>query len=127
MSGHQNQGPNTNSLVQEECTFCEQFNSPPRPPNGQYTGLIIAGVFGFSGVAILALAFPFIRPAFRRICLPYVPATDTQVANVLKALSGRKGTLVDLGSGDGRIVSPLVNHRTFIRTFFFAMVGYCCC
>ena len=50
------------------------------------------------------------------MCLPYVPATDTQVANVLRALGGggsvlQAGTsaagrrkLVDIGSGDGRIV-----------------------
>lgn len=99
-------GPNDSSSVSgEECTFCEQFNSPYKPPNNKYKGLIIAGVFGFSGAAILVVAFPFILPAFRKICLPYVPATDAQVANVITALKGSKGSLVDLGSGDGRIVS----------------------
>ena len=42
---------------------------------------------------------------FFQVCLPYVPATSTQVAHVMKLLNGRSGTLVDLGSGDGRIVS----------------------
>ena len=41
------------------------------------------------------------------MCLPYVPATTEQVHNVLRALKGRSGPLVDLGSGDGRIVSQL--------------------
>lgn len=40
-----------------------------------------------------------------------VPATTTQVENVIKALKGRQGTLVDLGSGDGRIVSFTNNEK----------------
>ncbi|CAM9136251.1 unnamed protein product, partial [Lampetra planeri] len=32
------------------------------------------------------------------------PATSAQVDNVLRVLRGRTGTLVDIGSGDGRIV-----------------------
>ena len=51
---------------------------------------------------------PFVLPALRAVCLPYVPATTTQLANVSKALRGRSTTthpsLVDIGSGDGRIV-----------------------
>lgn len=34
-----------------------------------------------------------------------MPASKAQVGNVMKLLTGRKGGLVDLGSGDGRIVS----------------------
>lgn len=57
-------------------------------------------------VGMTALAWPFISPALRKHCLPYVPATDRQVANVLSLCrkSGAGGPLVDLGSGDGRIV-----------------------
>ena len=47
-------------------------------------------------------------PALRRICLPYVPATTTQLENIQKALQKfghtRGSKLVDIGSGDGRIV-----------------------
>lgn len=39
-----------------------------------------------------------------------MPASKAQVNNVMTLLRGRKGGLVDLGSGDGRIVS-------IIRTF----------
>jgi len=42
-----------------------------------------------------------------RICLPFVPATENQINNVLKLCrkcGGERSTLVDLGSGDGRIV-----------------------
>ena len=60
---------------------------------------------GGSAIALSALCLPFVTPALRRVCLPYVPATDVQVANVLRALKGRTGSLVDIGSGDGRIVS----------------------
>lgn len=61
-----------------------------------------------------ALAWPFLAPALRRHCLPYVPASDAQVRNVIAALRlppGAASTVrsgprrfVDLGSGDGRIV-----------------------
>ena len=54
---------------------------------------------------LLAVTTPFVLPALRKVCLPYVPATTTQVSNVLRILEGRKGSLIDLGSGDGRIVS----------------------
>ncbi len=45
-------------------------------------------------------------PAFRKYCLPYVPATTTQLENILSVLkySDRNGRLLDIGSGDGRIV-----------------------
>ncbi|XP_066581579.1 ATP synthase subunit C lysine N-methyltransferase [Prorops nasuta] len=66
--------------------------------------LILAGITGGLAAAISAICYPFVSPAFRNICLPYMPATTMQVKNILKALEGRHGTLVDLGSGDGRIV-----------------------
>ncbi|OQR71556.1 protein FAM173B-like [Tropilaelaps mercedesae] len=71
----------------------------------------------------MVICGPFVLPAFRKICLPYVPATSTQassdldklnrvshfqISNVLNALKGRRcKSIVDLGSGDGRIVTTL--------------------
>lgn len=55
----------------------------------------------------MAVAVPFTFPAFRKICLPYVPATDAQVKNILRCLKNRRGNMIDLGSGDGRIVRHL--------------------
>lgn len=79
---------------------------------GMNTGLVIAGVAGATALAISAAAIPFVAPALRRVCIPYVPATTEQLANVSRALSlatssnsNKKGTLIDLGSGDGRVVS----------------------
>lgn len=77
----------------------------PSSTSSRSFGLSLAAVFGFTGLATLAVAFPFIKPGFRKICLPYVPASDVQVFNVQKALKGSKGTVIDLGSGDGRLVS----------------------
>ena len=70
------------------------------------TGLFLAGATGLTALGISALCFPFVAPALRRVCLPYVPASTSQVENVVKALtlSKAKGRLIDLGSGDGRIV-----------------------
>lgn len=83
-------------------------------------GLVTVGIFGGLATATIAVALPFVWPAFRKIVLPYVPATTTQVENVLQALKHRRAHLpeskpkitsadqprmIDLGSGDGRIVS----------------------
>ena len=37
--------------------------------------------------------------------VPFLPSGKTQTQNVMKLLRGRRGCLVDLGSGDGRLVS----------------------
>jgi len=71
-------------------------------------GLIATGVLCGSLVALYAAAAPFVAPALRRVCLPFVPATPAQVDAVLGALRTRSGPLVDIGSGDGRIVRVVI-------------------
>lgn len=93
--------------TKDECDFCSQFHSDSLPESlskGKSIGLTIAAILGASSLAITAVSIPFLSPGLRRICLPYVPATDAQVANVLTVLKGCSGTLIDSGSGDGRIV-----------------------
>ncbi|XP_048961756.1 ATP synthase subunit C lysine N-methyltransferase isoform X2 [Canis lupus dingo] len=68
-------------------------------------GVLITGIVGGTLVAVYAVATPFLTPALRKICLPFVPATTKQIANVVKMLHCRRGSLVDIGSGDGRIVT----------------------
>lgn len=72
--------------------------------NKKRWGLIATGLVGGSLIALYAVATPFVTPALRKVCLPFVPATPAQIENVLKVLHRRTGTLVDIGSGDGRIV-----------------------
>ncbi|XP_017794750.1 PREDICTED: protein FAM173B [Habropoda laboriosa] len=79
-------------------------SSPNIPQKRSKLGLYLIGITGGIGIAISVICIPFVSPAFRKICLPYVPATTQQVQNVLHALEGRSGSLIDLGSGDGRIV-----------------------
>ncbi|XP_064597513.1 ATP synthase subunit C lysine N-methyltransferase-like [Liolophura sinensis] len=67
-------------------------------------GVVILGISGVVFGGIYAATAPFLTPALRKICLPFVPATTAQVRNVLSVLEGRSGTLIDIGSGDGRIV-----------------------
>ncbi|XP_013920404.1 PREDICTED: protein FAM173B [Thamnophis sirtalis] len=67
-------------------------------------GVLLPGIIGGTLVALYSVAIPFIAPALRKHCLPFVPATSKQIENVLITLKGRKGMLVDIGSGDGRIV-----------------------
>uniref|UniRef100_A0AAY5KN69 Protein FAM173A n=1 Tax=Esox lucius TaxID=8010 RepID=A0AAY5KN69_ESOLU len=68
----------------------------------------IAQIAAGSGLAVYTMWAGLLMPGFRKVPLrlqvPYLPASRIQVQNVMKLLSGRKGNLVDLGSGDGRIV-----------------------
>ncbi|XP_044513054.1 adenine nucleotide translocase lysine N-methyltransferase isoform X1 [Gracilinanus agilis] len=61
-----------------------------------------------AGLFVYAVWAGFLMPGFRKVPLklqvPYVPASKRQVQNVLNLLQGRSGKIVDLGSGDGRIV-----------------------
>uniref|UniRef100_A0A0K0FSC6 ATP synthase subunit C lysine N-methyltransferase n=1 Tax=Strongyloides venezuelensis TaxID=75913 RepID=A0A0K0FSC6_STRVS len=77
---------------------------------GWSVGTIIAGSIGVGALGITALSVPFVAPAFRRVCIPYVPATPQQLANISKALEKchNIGSLIDLGSGDGRVKSLLM-------------------
>ncbi|XP_036918894.1 ATP synthase subunit C lysine N-methyltransferase [Sturnira hondurensis] len=80
-------------------------------------GFFFTGLVGGTLVAVYAVATPFITPALRKICLPFVPATTKQVENVVKMLRSRRGPLVDIGSGDGRIVIAAAKEG-------FSAVGY---
>ena len=80
-----------------------------RRPELTSVGKTLIGVFAAGFVGVGALALPFLLPAARRHCLPYVPATGEQVENVRRLLArggeaAKLRPLVDLGSGDGRIV-----------------------
>lgn len=69
------------------------------------TGKILACVTGGVAVGVSIICIPFtVLPALRKVCLPFVPATTEQLLAVSKALAGRSGKLLDVGSGDGRIV-----------------------
>ena len=52
-------------------------NPGGKPPRRM--GLIIAGMVGGLGLGVTAITIPFLLPALRRVCLPFVPATTTQV------------------------------------------------
>lgn len=68
------------------------------------TGKVLIYVTGGVALGISLICIPFTVPALRKVCLPYVPATTEQLLGVSKALAGRSGKLLDVGSGDGRIV-----------------------
>lgn len=74
------------------------------------TGKIILCAFGGSFVTLVGVTLPFLMPALRKVVLPFVPATDIQVSNVMKCLTSNSGKLIDLGSGDGRIVLAAGSH-----------------
>ena len=95
-----------------ECKECMELQAEfAKNPGGlppRRAGLIIASVVGGAGLAITTICVPFVLPALRRVCLPFVPATSSQLNNVRSALQGRTSCpparLLDIGSGDGRIV-----------------------
>ncbi|KAG8456594.1 hypothetical protein GDO86_002392 [Hymenochirus boettgeri] len=61
---------------------------------------ITASVYGLWAMFV----FPGFRKVPWRLKVPYLPSSTTQTDNVINLLRGRKGKLVDLGSGDGRLV-----------------------
>lgn len=70
-------------------------------------GKVILGVTGAAAIGLVLVTTPFVTPALRKICLPYVPATERQISNILLMAQVSKcpgSQLVDLGSGDGRVV-----------------------
>jgi hypothetical protein len=71
--------------------------------------LIYSSYPPWSGLTVLAV--PFLTPALRRHALPYVPATRQQLDNIFNLLkqysTAPRRHLIDLGSGDGRIVNGL--------------------
>lgn len=73
---------------------------------------------GTVGVGITIAMVPFLLPALRKYCLPYIPATEVQIKKVCEVMKGRKGAVVDLGSGDGRVVCTdavtLHHHRLLV-------------
>ena len=115
LSTSNNVKPTSSASDDVDCLECKmlqkQFEENPGGKPMSKTGLILAAVTGGAAIALSAICLPFVTPALRKYCLPFVPATNQQVENVLKALSinckssqniSRK--LVDIGSGDGRIV-----------------------
>ncbi|XP_055607427.1 ATP synthase subunit C lysine N-methyltransferase [Uranotaenia lowii] len=72
------------------------------------SGKLLIGLTGGVAVGLSIVCYPFVAPALRKHCLPYVPATTKQIANVLasieKSRAGGAHRLLDIGSGDGRIV-----------------------
>ncbi|GAA50615.1 protein FAM173B [Clonorchis sinensis] len=93
------------------------------------------GVISGCGLTVACLTYTlsaFIAPAFRRVCLPFVPATPVQLDNIAKILltqrksacSSTLGPIVDLGSGDGRVMGELENKlRQELKPNTFVVAG----
>ena len=93
----------------------DDASKPKERPTLTRTGKILLGVSAASFVTVFAVTTPFILPALRKFCLPYVPATTQQVENVVRMLRTSSGKLIDLGSGDGRIVSRKIRVKVSQR------------
>ncbi|XP_050077937.1 ATP synthase subunit C lysine N-methyltransferase [Anopheles maculipalpis] len=82
------------------------FDGQSRQKGTSLSGKILIGVTGGIAVGLSIVCYPFVAPALRRHCLPFVPATPNQIRNVLSFVKPSAGgsRLLDIGSGDGRIV-----------------------
>ena len=110
-------------------TVHPQVKSGVRPRSNWVASVGVA-VFGGLSISLLAISLPFVWPALRAHVLPYIPATDSQVKNVLRLVRGhRPSSLIDLGSGDGRIVcmpsmyQSIDIHLTIIQVIECARIG----
>jgi len=65
---------------------------------------LLGGIAVVTG-GVLVVSAPFLTPVLRgKLALPYVPANPRQIEMVLAVCKQRGGAMVDLGSGDGRVV-----------------------
>ncbi|XP_074652963.1 ATP synthase subunit C lysine N-methyltransferase-like isoform X2 [Tubulanus polymorphus] len=80
------------SSAKSECKECHELdlfgNDDPKKDTKKISkrGWLILSVSGVAFGTFYAVATPFVMPALRKICLPYVPATSKQVRNVIKLL-----------------------------------------
>lgn len=81
-----------------------QSSKPSAPTKLSTVGKTLIYTTGGLALGVSIVCIPFVSPALRKVCLPYVPATTEQLSGVAKALANRSGKLLDVGSGDGRIV-----------------------
>lgn len=80
----------------------------------KYLGRILIGLSTGIAIGLSVVCFPFVSPALRKFTLPYIPATDNQIKNIMKVLPKNPKEIVrvcDLGSGDGRIVIEAAKRR----------------
>lgn len=83
--------------------------SSAEPSSIDWTTLFYVG--GASVVALHMIALPFIAPAFRRYCLPYVSANAIQMKMLAQNLQKNNAKrIVDLGSGDGVVCIELAQN-----------------
>ena len=93
--------------------FNKQTGPETDPPNvanetDRPSGLKVLGTGVLAAVAVggmYAVAATFVNPTFGRISIPFLRSQTRHTEKVFKLLEGRKGTLVELGSGDGSFVS----------------------
>lgn len=90
--------PKTDPMPDQSATHCNSSSKLRK------AGVTIACLIGATSFGLIALSLPFVLPALRKYCLPYVPATPVQIEKVLLHVKDRTGKVVDLGSGDGRVV-----------------------
>lgn len=99
--------PGTDTSSQNPHFGFELGNDEKKPQKSSKLGKVVLGITGATAVGLVLVTTPFVTPALRKICLPYVPATERQIANIIRIAQANKGqgsTFVDLGSGDGRVV-----------------------
>lgn len=85
-------------ILQDRVTVSSTSRAHPVVSAG--LGGLVTGLYGVWSL--------FVMPGFRkipwRLKVPYLPSSKDQTLNIMKMLEGRTGRLVDLGSGDGRVV-----------------------
>ncbi|XP_043919739.1 ATP synthase subunit C lysine N-methyltransferase-like isoform X2 [Protopterus annectens] len=86
-------------VIMENVTTLLSFRDKHATRLGGILGGLTASVYGLWAVFV----FPGFCKVPWRLRVPFLPSSKAQVQNVMKLLEDRKGRLVDLGSGDGRL------------------------
>lgn len=101
-----------NDQIDKQLSTTSSLPSLPTRKSLSFTAKCLIGAAGGGAIGLTIVCASFVAPAFRRVCLPYVPATNEQIRNVLSLLpTDAKGRLLDIGSGDGRIVQSVAQQR----------------
>ena len=109
-------------------SFLGEIDAAKPAKKANKLGLAMFATVAAATAALVVGTAPFVVPAFRRVCLPYVPATPAQIKNILAGLPNSSSSskrfntaasfstslrVAEVGSGDGRVAVEIAKRGGF--------------